>query len=203
MLPVLLAVVFGTSGCQVMRRAEECQELSRVLKRAEPELERTPIQDNPSERDLRTRARLYGQLGQALQKMNLKGKRVSAEADVLVKEILVLEIELNRAAEVISERALFLEEQQKSRPESARTEAAPVPKETEEQSSKTATAPTSRDGKISVARGAVPSKRAPVPRTSQQKELAFAQSYNRARRAARMAGQQVTDSVERLQKLCH
>jgi hypothetical protein len=198
-LPLLATLAFGTAGCQVMRRAEECQELSQILKEAAPELEQKPILDNPTEKDLRTRARLYGQLGQTLQKVKLEGKPMRAEADQLIKELFVLETELNRAAQVVSEYATSLKEPQE---EDAPSEVA-VPRAPEDAGPQKKTgAPSDQGDKFSVVPGIIPPKRIPPSRARKQKELGFVQGYNRARRAARMAGQNVTGSVARLQKLC-
>lgn len=98
---LLLLLSWVLLGCSVVDRAKRCQEMAAAVRQAAPALEATPIERDPSPKELRKKARLYGQLSSRVKAIQVEDPQVAKQQEAFVGSLEGIERHLNDAAEAV------------------------------------------------------------------------------------------------------
>lgn len=191
---ILVVLASNLGGCHVTERAQQCRLLADLVEQSRPELEKSGVPENPTPKQLRKRAHLYGQLGTGLEGIKLDDREVSEQRDKVSIQLQILERQLNQAAVAVEEYARVAKEEAEELDETKRAKKA-------EQAQKKEPSEKDEEPPHRVVSGLI-RKQAEKP-PARTRALAKVRDYGRARSAAQGAGRGLSSSLDRLQKACH
>ena len=93
-----LLLLGNLCACDVLKKAESCQQIASILSETAPLLEEFPLEASAQPVALRSKGKLYAQLAERLKNLEIKNEAVERERNALVSQLVSVDKQFQRAA---------------------------------------------------------------------------------------------------------